>query len=151
MKASDEWLVIFGGIGTVVLLVQIWHKTHKTGSYAPANTPTENAQVAESPGFIPSQNSQSMFSPAPEDITIGPTTIGGDSINMGSNLFPYFGYAVRSSGASLAYSTMDKLMQNNADYQNQQANVNSAYNTQAAQAAETEAQYQANAQQHRGK
>ena len=148
MKASDEWLIIFGGIGTVVLLFQIWHKTHKTGAYSPDETST---QVADSPGFTPSSNGQSMFSPAPEDITIGPTTIGGDSINMGSNLFPYFGYAVRNNGMNSVYSAMDKLMQNNADYQNQQANVNSAYNTQAAQAAETEAQYQANAQQHRGK
>jgi hypothetical protein len=141
-------LVIGGGIGLIVLLFQIWHKAHKTGTYAPAETP---AQVAESSGFTPSTGSQGMFSPAPENIDIGATHIGGDSINMGSNLFPYFGYAVRSSSASLAYSTLDKLMQNNADYQNQQANVNSAYNTQAAQAAETEAQYQANAQQHRGK
>lgn len=151
MKASDEWLIIFGGIGSVALLFQIWHKAHKTGSYAPANTPVENAQVAESPGFSPSSSGQSMFSPAPEDITIGRTTIGGDSINMGSNLFPYFGYAVRNNGLNSVYSAMNKLMQNNAEYQNQQANVNSTYNTQAAQVAETEAQYQANAQQHRGK
>jgi hypothetical protein len=125
MKTSDEWLVIGGGIGTVVLLFAIFQKSNGKGPYAPQNTVQVSPETINNaaPGAI----EQSAFSPAPEDITIGATNIGGSSYNMGSNLFPFFGYAVQNNGLNSAYAAINALMGNNAAYQNEQAQVNNNY------------------------
>jgi hypothetical protein len=127
MKTSDEWLVIGGGIGTVVLLFAIFQKANGKGPYAAQNTAQMSPENIDNaaPGAI----EQSAFSPAPEDITVGATNIGGSSYNMGSNLFPFFGYAVQNNGLNSAYSAINALMGNNAQYQKEQDQVNNNFIT----------------------
>ena len=132
MKTSDEWLIIGGGIGTVVLLFAVYNKSNKKGQYATPTgiipSQTTSGQSSTAPTFsVPQQ----IFNPPVENISIGGTHFGGATYNFGSNLFPYFGYAVQSSGLSQVYNTINNLMHNNAQYQQQQNLMNQNYNATA--------------------
>ena len=126
MKTSDEWLVIGGGIGLVVLLFAIFNKANAT--QAPYSAPAAAPASISNPNFTsaapqtPPNFPGLTFNPPVENISIGPTSIGGSTFNTGnSNLFPFFGYAVQSSGQSSGlpqvYNTINALMGNNANYQ----------------------------------
>ena len=122
MKTSDEWLTIGGGIGLVVLLFAIFNKANAT--QAPYSAPAAAPASISNPNFTgaapqtPPNVPGLTFNPPVENISIGPTSIGGSTFNMGnSNLFPFFGYAVQSSGISQVYKEINALMSNNANYQ----------------------------------
>jgi len=122
MKTSDEWLTIGGGVGLVVLLFAIFNKANNPQTAY--NSPAAQPALVTNPNFtgatpqIPPNVPGLTFNPPVENISIGPTAIGGSTFNMGNyNLFPFFGYAVQSSGLSQVYNTINALMGNNADYQ----------------------------------
>lgn len=132
MKTSDEWLMIAGGVGTIALLFAVWQKAHRTSSgYASPTGPT-TVNIASNPsgGSVPGSFPEQIFNPPVENISIGGTTFGGAQYSFGNNLFPYFGYAVQSSGLQQVYQTINNLMANNAQYQQGQNVVNQNYNTQ---------------------
>lgn len=125
-KASDEWLAIGSGIGFVVLLFAIYNRAKKGGqsnSASPAETPPSIDYPAYTGALTPNEAQAlpafygTTFNPPVDNITIGPTTIEGDSFTIGANLFPLFGYAVQNNGLSQVYRVINELMQNNANYQ----------------------------------
>jgi hypothetical protein len=135
IKASDEWLVIGGGIGIVVLLFAVYRKA-KTGTAGAGAPGYVGSSVSPySTGTGGGFPSSTPFSPAVENINIGATTLGGSTYNIGTGkpLFPLFGYAATGGSNnpfSPVYSLINKMMANNANYQaGQNANQNQFLNT----------------------
>ena len=119
MKTSDEWLIIGGGIGVIVLIFQVYNKAKTGGASQPTSfineavNPVNSSQMPTLPGAF-------NFQPPVENINIGGTKLGGYNFNIGvgsGSLFPLFGYAADNSQEANVYNALAQLMQNNANYQ----------------------------------
>lgn len=152
---SDEVLAIGGGIGIIVMLFALWQK-YKAPAAASSTPSTYPVSLAGTSAAATPDESAGIteYSGSPLRVSIGPTNMGSQTINIGQPqkaLFPYFGYAADASSNASAYQLASEMMRNNAGYQGLEANSNANYNQIAAQTADTRAQYQANARQNQGK
>ena len=120
MKASDEWLVIGGGIGLIVLLFQVYQKAKgSNATQAPSSFLDEAVPTSDEGQNVP-QNNTLSFNPPVENISMGGIRLGSENINVGvgsGTLFPLFGYAADNSTEANTYNALQQLLANNANYQ----------------------------------